>query len=151
MNHKVTKYDKLNGCIDPDSLNKALDLLFGLVLGNSTNDNPTMVSSIWRLFRGFTCCGSTLIVKWCWESTNMLYIVEENGSKNGFLAPKISSKMATSSCDSESRFSGLLELLWVWRQQVGSLRSLQNECVVFVPLKAAPEAHWSGSLSHVRK
>ena len=38
--------NKLNGCVDPDSLNKAVDLLFGLALGNSAKDNPTMVSSI---------------------------------------------------------------------------------------------------------
>ena len=39
-------YDKLNGCADPDSLNKAVDLLFGLALGNNTNDNSIMVLSI---------------------------------------------------------------------------------------------------------
>ena len=41
---KVLRY--VSGCEDPDSLNKAVDLLFGLALGNNTNDNPTMVSSI---------------------------------------------------------------------------------------------------------
>ena len=35
--------DKLNGCVDPDSLNKAVDLLFGLALDNIANVNPTMV------------------------------------------------------------------------------------------------------------
>ena len=38
--------DKLSGCEDPDSLNKAVDLLFGLALGNNANDNPTMVPTI---------------------------------------------------------------------------------------------------------
>ena len=38
--------DKLNGCVDLDSLNKAVDLLFGLALGNNADDNLTMVSSI---------------------------------------------------------------------------------------------------------
>ena len=155
--------DKLNGWVDPDSLNKAVDLLFGLALG--TNDNPTMVSSIWRLFRGFTCCGLTLIVKWCLESTNTLYMVEENGSKTASWLPKTasepfwepwalgaakgskqalktSSKKAASSRDSESLFSGLLEPLWVLRQQMCSLRLLQNECIVFVP----PGASRVGSL-----
>ena len=37
---------KLNGCEDPDSLNKAVDLLFDLALGKNANDNPIMVSSI---------------------------------------------------------------------------------------------------------
>ena len=31
--------DKLNGCVDPDSLNKAVDLFFGLALGNKDNCN----------------------------------------------------------------------------------------------------------------
>ena len=38
--------DKLNDCVDPDSLNKAVALLLGHALGNNANDNPTMVSSI---------------------------------------------------------------------------------------------------------
>ena len=38
--------DKLNSCVDPDSLDKAVVLLFGLALGNNANDNLTMVSSI---------------------------------------------------------------------------------------------------------
>ena len=42
----VSYLDKLSGCKDPDSLNKAVDLLFGLALGNKANDNPIMVSSI---------------------------------------------------------------------------------------------------------
>ena len=37
---------KLNGCVDPESLNKAVDLLFVLALDNNANNNPTMVSSI---------------------------------------------------------------------------------------------------------
>ena len=48
-------------------------------------------------------------------------------------ALKSGSKTAASSSDSESRFSGLLEPLWVLRPQMCSLRSLQNECIVFVP------------------
>ena len=52
------------------------------------------------------------------------------GSKQ---ALKTGSERAATSCDSESRFSGLLEPLWVLRQQMCSLRSLQNECIVFVP------------------
>ena len=48
-------------------------------------------------------------------------------------ALKTGSKTAATSRDSESRFSGLLELLWVLRQRMCSLRSLQNECIVFVP------------------
>ena len=38
--------NKLNDCVDPDSLNKAVVLLFGLALGNNANNNPTVVSSI---------------------------------------------------------------------------------------------------------
>ena len=38
--------DKLSGCEDPDSLSNALDLLFGLALGNNANDNPALVSTI---------------------------------------------------------------------------------------------------------
>ena len=60
---KLLVSDQLNGCIDTDSLNKAVDLLFGLALGNSANDNSTRVSSLLRLFRRFTCCGLSLIVK----------------------------------------------------------------------------------------
>ena len=37
---------KLNCYVDPDSLNKSLDLLFGLALGNNANENPSIVSSI---------------------------------------------------------------------------------------------------------
>ena len=59
----MSEFDKLNGYVDPDSLNKAVDLLFGLALGNNANDNRTMVSSMLRLFRGFNCCGLTLIAK----------------------------------------------------------------------------------------
>ena len=40
------RLDKLGGYEDPDNLNKTVDLLFGLALGNNANDNPTMVSSI---------------------------------------------------------------------------------------------------------
>ena len=35
-----------NGSVDPDSLDKAVVLLFGFALGNSAEDNLTMVSSI---------------------------------------------------------------------------------------------------------
>ena len=46
MHILLIRLDKLNGSVDPDSSNKAVDLLFGLALGNNANDNPTMVSSI---------------------------------------------------------------------------------------------------------
>ena len=78
----------LNDCVDLDSLNKAVTLLLSHALGTNANDNLTMVSSILRLFRGFTCCGLTLIDKRRLKSNNALYIDKENGSKNGFLAPK---------------------------------------------------------------
>ena len=39
----IFEKDKLNGCVDPDRLNKAVDLLFGLALGNNANNNPTIV------------------------------------------------------------------------------------------------------------
>ena len=42
----IKKQDKLNGRVDPDSLNKAMYLLFGLALGINAKDNPTMLSSI---------------------------------------------------------------------------------------------------------
>ena len=37
----IFKSAKLNGCVDPDNLNKAVVLVFGLALG--ANDNPTLM------------------------------------------------------------------------------------------------------------
>ena len=52
---------------------------------------------------------------------------------DGATISKQALKPATSSRDSESCFSGHLEPLLVLRHQMDSLRSLQNECIVFVP------------------
>ena len=42
----ISELYKLNGCVDPDSLNKAVVLLFGLALCNNTKDILTMILSI---------------------------------------------------------------------------------------------------------
>ena len=55
-------HDKLNGCVDPDSLNKAVDLLLVLLLAIKLMKTRPWFR-LYDLFRGFTCCGLTLIVK----------------------------------------------------------------------------------------
>ena len=45
------KLDKLNGCIDPDSLNKAVDLLFGLALGNNAKKFCEIILNLGKWFR----------------------------------------------------------------------------------------------------